>query len=58
MMALHVAELRRRAVETGLFELEDLAGVADELADEPCDARLVSLVESMGIARPPWVAGR
>ena len=24
---------------------------------EPCDARLVSLVESMGIARPPWVAG-
>jgi hypothetical protein len=24
---------------------------------EPCDARLASLAETMGIARPPWVSG-
>jgi hypothetical protein len=40
-------------------ELTVSPGAARRMAEfyEPCDARLASLVETMGIARPPWMAG-
>jgi hypothetical protein len=40
-------------------ELTVSASAARRMADfyEPCDARLASLVETMGVARPPWSPG-
>ena len=40
-------------------ELTVSSSAAKRMAEfyEPCDARLASLVETLGVARPPWLAG-
>jgi hypothetical protein len=40
-------------------ELTVSASAAKRMAEfyQPCDARLASIVETMGVARPPWLAG-